>query len=72
MLLGEEKNAGKIKIEKNAVSETLVIPLYGRAYCSKKYPQDMKKAKSLPWMSKLILKLGLKMKMIQMVEILFR
>lgn len=29
----------KIKIEKNTVSETLVIPLYGRAYCSKKYPQ---------------------------------
>lgn len=35
-------------------------------------PQDMKTAKSLPWMSKLILNLGLKMKMIQMVEILFR
>lgn len=31
--------SNKIKIEKNTVSETLVIPLYGRAYCSKKYPQ---------------------------------
>lgn len=29
----------KIKIDKNTVSETLVIPLYGRAYCSKKYPK---------------------------------
>lgn len=28
----------KIRIEKNTVSETLVIPLYGRAHCSKKYP----------------------------------
>ena len=31
--------SGKIIIDKNTVSETLVIPLYGRAYCSKKYPQ---------------------------------
>ena len=30
---------GKIKIEKNTISETLVIPLYGRAHCSKKYPE---------------------------------
>lgn len=29
----------KIKIEKNTVSETLIIPLYGRAHCSKKYPK---------------------------------
>lgn len=29
----------KIKIEKNTVSETLVMPLYGRAHCSKKYPE---------------------------------
>ena len=29
----------KIRIEKNTVSETLVIPLYGRAHCSKKYPE---------------------------------
>ena len=29
----------KIKIEKNTISETLVIPLYGRAHCSKKYPE---------------------------------
>lgn len=29
----------RIKIEKNTVSETLVIPLYGRAHCSKKYPE---------------------------------
>lgn len=28
----------KIKIEKNTVSETLVLPLNARAYCSKKYP----------------------------------
>lgn len=28
----------KIKIEKNTVMETLVLPLYGRAYCSEKYP----------------------------------
>lgn len=29
----------KIRIEKNTISETLVIPLYGRAHCSKKYPE---------------------------------
>lgn len=29
----------KIKIESNTVSETLIIPLYGRAHCSKKYPE---------------------------------
>ena len=28
----------KIKIQKNTVMETLVLPLYGRAYCSKNYP----------------------------------
>lgn len=28
----------KYKIEKNTVQETLMLPLYGRAYCSKKYP----------------------------------
>lgn len=28
----------KVKIEKNTVQETLMLPLYGRAYCSKKYP----------------------------------
>lgn len=31
--------SNKIKIEKNTVSETLVIPLYGRAHCSRKYPE---------------------------------
>ena len=29
----------KIKIENNTVSETLIIPLYGRAHCSKKYSE---------------------------------
>ena len=29
----------RIRIEKNTISETLVIPLYGRAHCSKKYPE---------------------------------
>ena len=28
----------KIKIEKNSVQETLVLPLYGKAYCMKHYP----------------------------------
>ena len=32
----------KIKIEKNTVAETLVMPLYGRADCSKKYPAVFK------------------------------
>lgn len=27
----------KIKIQKNSVQETLVLPLYGRAYCAEKY-----------------------------------
>ncbi|MBR4015166.1 MAG: class I SAM-dependent methyltransferase [Anaerotignum sp.] len=30
--------AEKIKLEKNTVSETLVLPLWGRACCAKKYP----------------------------------
>lgn len=28
----------KITIQKNTIQETLVLPLYGRAYCAKKYP----------------------------------
>ena len=32
----------KIKIEKNTVAETLVMPLYGLADCSKKYPAVFK------------------------------
>ena len=28
----------KIHIEENTVMETLVMPLYGRATCSKKFP----------------------------------
>lgn len=28
----------KIKIEKNTVQETLVMPLYGKAWCVKNYP----------------------------------
>ena len=28
----------KIKIEKNTVQETLIIPLYGRKMCSEKFP----------------------------------
>ena len=28
----------KFKIEKNSVQETLVLPLYGKAYCMKQYP----------------------------------
>lgn len=28
----------KITIQKNTVQETLILPLYGRAYCAKKYP----------------------------------
>jgi len=35
-------------------------------------PQDMRNAKSVPWMSKFILNMGMKMKMIQIVEILFK
>lgn len=56
-------------------AEKLFLPWsdkFGKVNTVTELPQDMKKAKSLPWMSKLILKLGLKMKMIQMVEILFR
>ncbi|MBQ9471090.1 MAG: class I SAM-dependent methyltransferase [Bacteroidales bacterium] len=30
--------AERIKIEKNTISETLVLPLYGRAHCSRRYP----------------------------------
>ena len=26
-------------IQKNSIQETLVIPLYGRALCSRKFPQ---------------------------------
>jgi O-methyltransferase involved in polyketide biosynthesis len=29
----------KIKIEKNSVQETLIIPLYGRKMCSEKFPE---------------------------------
>ncbi|HQJ06235.1 MAG TPA: class I SAM-dependent methyltransferase, partial [Spirochaetota bacterium] len=29
----------KIKIEKNTVQETLIIPLYGRKMCSEKFPK---------------------------------
>lgn len=29
----------KIKIEKNTVQETLIVPLYGRKMCSKKFPE---------------------------------
>jgi len=35
-------------------------------------PQDMKEAKSISWVSKFILNMGMKMKMIQVVEILFK
>lgn len=30
---------GKIKIEKNTVQETLIIPLYGRKMCTEKFPE---------------------------------
>jgi O-methyltransferase involved in polyketide biosynthesis len=30
---------GKLKIEKNSVQETLIIPLYGRKMCSEKFPE---------------------------------
>lgn len=29
----------KVKIEKNTVQETLIIPLYGRKMCSEKFPE---------------------------------
>ena len=29
----------KIRIEKNTVQETLVIPLFGRLICSERFPQ---------------------------------
>ncbi len=32
----------KIKIEENTVAETLIMPLYGRAQCSKQYPKVFK------------------------------
>ena len=32
----------KIKIEKNSVQETLVLPLYGKAWASQKYPDIFK------------------------------
>lgn len=36
----EEENRWVRKSElKKTISETLVIPLYGRAHCSKKYPE---------------------------------
>lgn len=28
----------KVKIEKNTVQETLIVPLYGRKICSEKFP----------------------------------
>lgn len=31
--------AKKIKIEKNTVQETLIIPLYARVLCTKKHPR---------------------------------
>ncbi|WP_407427458.1 class I SAM-dependent methyltransferase [Treponema sp.] len=34
--------AEKIKIEKNTIAETLLLPLSGRADCSKKYPEIFK------------------------------
>lgn len=30
---------GKIKIEKNSVQETLIVPLYGRKMCAEKFPE---------------------------------
>ena len=39
MKIAEVEKMEKIKIERNTVSETLMIPLYGRAHCSKKYPE---------------------------------
>lgn len=30
---------GKVKIEKNTVQETLIIPLYGRKMCAEKFPE---------------------------------
>ena len=36
----------KIKIEKNTVAETLLLPLSGRADCSKKYPSVFKDAEA--------------------------
>ena len=38
--------AEKIKIEKNTVAETLLLPLSGRADCSKKYPEVFKDAEA--------------------------
>lgn len=32
-------SSAKIKIEKNSVQETLIIPLYGRKMCAEKFPQ---------------------------------
>lgn len=29
----------KVKIEKNTVQETLLVPLYGRKMCSEKFPE---------------------------------
>lgn len=29
----------KVKIEKNTVQETLIVPLYGRKMCSEKFPE---------------------------------
>ncbi len=29
----------KVKIEKNIVQETLIVPLYGRKMCSEKFPE---------------------------------
>ena len=29
----------KVKVEKNTVQETLIVPLYGRKMCSEKFPE---------------------------------
>ena len=39
----EVNDMEKIKIQKNTVMETFVLPLYGRAYCSENQPFHHKK-----------------------------
>ncbi|MCR5785335.1 MAG: class I SAM-dependent methyltransferase [Eubacterium sp.] len=43
----------KVKIEKNTVQETLVIPLFGRKLCTEKYPNLFQDKKAIELMNRL-------------------
>ncbi len=39
----------KLKIEKNTVQETLLVPLYGRKMCSEKFPVFLQRDYATDW-----------------------